>query len=329
MARIGVDYATVKQAALKLLSQGISPSVQKIRELLGTGSHTTLADHLNQWREEYAKKAVHYLPATLPPELISAVEVLWQAALEHSEKQLAAVKQELDERRQQLQQEKLATDQAVAHLKDSLLTTQHALKDQTEALHALQTELALTQDRFTQHTEDAVKLQKKHDLQVKQLLEEKQTALEKGDQLQSGATQLQHQFTEQAQHHQTLMTQERALQEASEKRWLNLIDQARLETKQLRKESTLALGQYQTQIESLRQTFVEAQHTNATLQATQMHQETVIIKLHQQLQEAHAQLTDKTTQLAVLQSSLEKRSMLQHKQPIFEGELNDKSSIQR
>ena len=181
----------------------------------------------------------------------------------------------------------------------------------------MQTELALTQDRFTQHTEGTVELQKKHDLQVMQLLEEKQTAIEKVNQLQSGMAQLQHQFTEQAQHHQTLLTQERALQEASEKRWLHLIDQARLETRQLRKESTLALDQYKIQIELLRQTLAEVQHTNATLQATQAHQETIIVKLNQQLQAAHVQLTDKTAQLAVLQSNLEKQSM---QQPIFEGD---------
>ena len=54
MARIGVDYETIKQAAIKLLSQGIAPSVQKIREVLGTGSNTTIAEYLKVWRDEYA-----------------------------------------------------------------------------------------------------------------------------------------------------------------------------------------------------------------------------------------------------------------------------------
>lgn len=33
MARIGVDYETIKQAAVRLLSQGIAPSVQKMGDL--------------------------------------------------------------------------------------------------------------------------------------------------------------------------------------------------------------------------------------------------------------------------------------------------------
>ena len=54
MARHGVDYETVKHTAIKLLSQGSAPSVQKLRDVLGTGSNTTLAKHLNRWREEFA-----------------------------------------------------------------------------------------------------------------------------------------------------------------------------------------------------------------------------------------------------------------------------------
>lgn len=69
MSRPGVDYETIKQTAVKLLSQGIAPSVQKIREELGTGSNTTIAEHLKVWRDDYAKKTIHHLPANMPKEL--------------------------------------------------------------------------------------------------------------------------------------------------------------------------------------------------------------------------------------------------------------------
>jgi hypothetical protein len=52
LARQGVVYESVKHAAIMLLSQGIAPSVQKVREILGTGSNTTLAEYLTLWREE-------------------------------------------------------------------------------------------------------------------------------------------------------------------------------------------------------------------------------------------------------------------------------------
>ena len=96
MARVGVDYETIKQTAVKLLSQGLAPSVQKIREVLGTGSNTTIAEHLKVWRDEYAKKTIHHLPASMPKELISAFEILWQTAMEQAQNQLAEYKKTVE-----------------------------------------------------------------------------------------------------------------------------------------------------------------------------------------------------------------------------------------
>src|SRR3990167_6177605 len=120
MARHGVDFETVKQTALKLLSKGISPSVQRIRESLGTGSNSTIAEHLKIWREQHSAKKVHHLPATLPPELIASFETLWQTAMEHAEKHLTDVKEALENQEEKLQQEKLIADKSIADLKTQL-----------------------------------------------------------------------------------------------------------------------------------------------------------------------------------------------------------------
>src|SRR5471030_2054412 len=96
MARNGVDYETIKQTAIKLLSHGTAPSVQKIREVLGTGSNTTIAEHLKVWRDEYAKKTIHHLPTNMPKELIATFEVLWQTAMDHAQNQLAEYKQAME-----------------------------------------------------------------------------------------------------------------------------------------------------------------------------------------------------------------------------------------
>jgi hypothetical protein len=53
MAKLGVDYETIKQAAVKLLSQRLAPSVQKIREVLGTGSNTTIPERHRQVVRKY------------------------------------------------------------------------------------------------------------------------------------------------------------------------------------------------------------------------------------------------------------------------------------
>ena len=73
----------------------IEPPVQRIRELLGTGSNSTIAEHLKIWREQHAAKKVHYLPAFISEELINTFETLWQTAMEHAERHLSDVKESL------------------------------------------------------------------------------------------------------------------------------------------------------------------------------------------------------------------------------------------
>lgn len=119
MPRIGVTYETIKHTALKLLSQGSAPSVQKIREVLGTGSNSTIAEHLKMWREEYASKEIHHLPANTPKELISAMEVLWQTAMTQATEQLIAVKTDLNDQQEKLHAEKLSMEQAILDLRAS------------------------------------------------------------------------------------------------------------------------------------------------------------------------------------------------------------------
>lgn len=50
MSRPGIHYETTKHTAVKLLSQGIAPFMQMIREKLGAGSNTTIAEQLKIWR---------------------------------------------------------------------------------------------------------------------------------------------------------------------------------------------------------------------------------------------------------------------------------------
>ena len=50
MARNGIQYSDVQQAIDALLARGDTPSVQRIRDVLGTGSFTTISDHFRLWQ---------------------------------------------------------------------------------------------------------------------------------------------------------------------------------------------------------------------------------------------------------------------------------------
>ncbi len=52
MARIGVTYLDIANAAEAIKTQGQEPTVDRVREHLGTGSKSTIAPHLKHWKNK-------------------------------------------------------------------------------------------------------------------------------------------------------------------------------------------------------------------------------------------------------------------------------------
>ena len=50
MGRLGIGYKDVERAINEILAKDLNPTVDRIRELLGTGSKTTIVNHLKSWR---------------------------------------------------------------------------------------------------------------------------------------------------------------------------------------------------------------------------------------------------------------------------------------
>jgi hypothetical protein len=155
MSRPCVHYETIKQTAVRLLNQGVAPSVQKIREVLGTGSNSTIAEHLKIWREEYASKTIHHLPSSMPKELISAVEVLWHAASEQASNQLAAIKTDLNEQQEKVRLNIIAHEQTITNLQTSLGELCKKIEEKVNQNQLLNIELAVTQERTLQQQSEA------------------------------------------------------------------------------------------------------------------------------------------------------------------------------
>jgi chromosome segregation ATPase len=72
MARGGVTFTEVEEAAQYLQGLGRNPTVDAIREHLGTGSRTTLAEHLKCWKSLQADGE-----GRLPKPLLAVVTGLW------------------------------------------------------------------------------------------------------------------------------------------------------------------------------------------------------------------------------------------------------------
>jgi len=107
MARLGVTFHDVARAADQLVEQGKQPTIELIRGVLGTGSSTTIANHLRQWRSDQDGPASLSKNEQLPIEFVSLMKGLWQRVLHHAEGQFEAAKTrletELDDRQKSLE----------------------------------------------------------------------------------------------------------------------------------------------------------------------------------------------------------------------------------
>jgi len=107
MARSGITYLDVATTAEKLKNKGIIPTIDRIREVLGTGSKTTLAHHLKRWKSITPEENEYQ---TIPSELIQSVKNLNEQIQARAQQQMEEQKQrsqkEVEQLLQQLNQER-------------------------------------------------------------------------------------------------------------------------------------------------------------------------------------------------------------------------------
>lgn len=123
MAHGGVTFTEVDEAARYLQGQGRNPTVDAIRERLGTGSRTTLAEHLKRWKS----LQTNAVEGNLPQPLQALVTGLWDGLQSRAE-------------------QRIVENQAASHQEISALKTQLQTASQTESqlnreLHRLQEQL--------------------------------------------------------------------------------------------------------------------------------------------------------------------------------------------
>jgi chromosome segregation ATPase len=162
MARAGILYSHVAQAAATLLENGKNPTVDNVREALGsTGSKSTIAPFLKRWKAEQ-QDAIAEAESGLPAPLLQAVKGLHQHMQAEASQQIEQARQahgaamgEATEREQQLRaghQAALAANAALteelARARETLSQLHTAHHAQTVALATVQTENAGLQQRL-------------------------------------------------------------------------------------------------------------------------------------------------------------------------------------
>ncbi|WP_092487966.1 DNA-binding protein, partial [Candidatus Ichthyocystis hellenicum] len=79
MARYGVTYEEVKDAIESIQEAGMSPTIDRVREVLKTGSKTTISSLMNKWRKNCAVMGVKNNSLSLPDELNLSVKKIYDS----------------------------------------------------------------------------------------------------------------------------------------------------------------------------------------------------------------------------------------------------------
>jgi len=134
MTRLGITYNAVEETAEKILAEGENPTIEKIRFSLGTGSNSTIAKYLQEWRGKRLPVSSNVLPASnTPPDLVNAaVARVWQQIREETNAEVDAIKVETQSRITE------AENKVLAYIKEveKLHTLCNELQEQVHALQA-------------------------------------------------------------------------------------------------------------------------------------------------------------------------------------------------
>jgi chromosome segregation ATPase len=116
MARPGVTYLDVSNAAQQLVAAGRTPTIETIRIALGTGSNSTLGAHLRTWKSKQDQTQQVAIKENIPEELISALKGVWERVMNQSEDKIQVIQQETQQELMQLRQEvqRLQKDNAIS-----------------------------------------------------------------------------------------------------------------------------------------------------------------------------------------------------------------------
>lgn len=122
MARKGITYDTVANAARAIKARGAEPTIAAVRVECGDeGSYTTISTHLAKWRaEEMDKVEMRTLPPEVEDKMMEAMMSVWNIANKAASNDLAAIKQDHADETKRLKGELDAANSEIGELEKKL-----------------------------------------------------------------------------------------------------------------------------------------------------------------------------------------------------------------
>ena len=157
MARPGITFLDVKDAIAELQGQEKNITVDHIREVLGTGSRSTINNHLKTWRSQASDAGLN--DPTLPSELISLIKGLWENMRSKANDTITQHEIQCDEKMEAVEVKLENTKKALATYEKQQQETSTLLQQKTELAEQLQIKLALEQQETNKLNERITSLE--------------------------------------------------------------------------------------------------------------------------------------------------------------------------
>jgi chromosome segregation ATPase len=152
MGRIGITYHEVTKAIATLQALQKNPTVDNIREVMGTGSKSTIARFLRDWK---AKHRLHNDDdGTLPSDLLTIINGLWTAMQEKADNLASEYQKASDEKMLQLQLQLNQHRKVESELQQKI----HALDEQN---HKNTEESAALKIAFTTENQEKIQMRER------------------------------------------------------------------------------------------------------------------------------------------------------------------------
>lgn len=147
MARTGVQFSDIEKAALKVQGLGKTPTVDRVRETLGTGSRSTIGKYLKEWREAQIQNN-----SALPDELTTLVGGLWQKLHDGADRRV-------EDANEKHKLQKIELDTIIRELKKESTKLKIELQKKNDTLIAEQKESSKLKKTLNNYEKELLKLQ--------------------------------------------------------------------------------------------------------------------------------------------------------------------------
>lgn len=150
MGRAGITYSEITKAANELIEAGTTPTIEKIRAKIGTGSYTTIAALLKKWKEHHPTEHLSKTEG-IPPTLIATIKELWLQLTEQANQRCQEMQDTASQHIEAEKQLRLTAEQNMAKFKKDNDALQDQLEQHSKLATTLQTQLTQAQQTVNEH----------------------------------------------------------------------------------------------------------------------------------------------------------------------------------